>query len=72
LENDVLKLGEKLIPPSTSYTQGADGADDKEDNGGDKVETDIDEGGRPEKEDGEKADTTLKKDKSLDKNGGGS
>jgi hypothetical protein len=72
LENDVLKLGEKLIPPSTSYTQSADGADDKEDNGGEKVETDIDEGGRPAKEDSEKADTTLKKDKSLDKNGGGS
>ena len=72
LENDVLKLGEKLIPPSTSYTQGADGADDKEDNGGKKVETDIDKGGRPGKEDSEKADTTLKKDKSLDKNGGGS
>ena len=72
LENDVLKLGEKLIPPSTSYTQGAEGADDKEDNGGKKVETDIDEGGRPGKEDSEKADTTLKKDKSLDKNGGGS
>ena len=49
LENDVLKLGEKLIPPSTSYTQGADGADDKEDNGGKKVETDIDKGGRPGK-----------------------
>jgi hypothetical protein len=72
LENDVLKLGEKLIPPSTSYTQGAEGADDKEDNGGKKVETDIDKGGRPGKEDSEKADTTLKKDKSLDKNGGGS
>ena len=65
LENSVLKLGEKLIPPSTSYTQGAGGKDGK-------VDTDIDEGGRPGKEDSEKADTTLEKDKSLDKNGGGS
>lgn len=75
LENNVLKLGEKLIPPSTSYTQGADGGDGKKDNDGEKpeaVKTDIDEGGRPGKEDSEKADTTLKKDKSLDKNGGGS
>ena len=74
LENNVLKLGEKLIPPSTSYTQGAKEGDDKSDNVEDKkpVVTDIDVGGRPGKEDSEKADTTLKKDKSLDKNGGGS
>ena len=71
LENNILKLGEKLIPPSTSYTQTGDGTsngDGGEDNdpSGKPVETDIDEGGRPEKEDGEKADTTLKKEKSLD------
>ena len=74
LENNVLKLGEKLIPPSTSYTQGAKEGDDKSDNAEDKkpVVTDIDVGGRPGKEDSEKADTTLKKEKSLDKNGGGS
>jgi hypothetical protein len=72
LENNVLKLGEKLIPPSTSYTQGAEENDKKEGNGEKKVVTDIDEGGRPGKEASEKADTTLKKDKSLDKNGGGS
>ena len=57
LENNVLKLGEKLIPPTTSYTQGTEGPD---------------KGGRPGKEDGEKADKTLEKEKSLDKNGGGS
>lgn len=57
LENDVLKLGEKLIPPATSYTQGAEGPE---------------KGGRPGKEDSEKADKTLEKEKSLDKNGGGS
>lgn len=54
LENTVLTLGEKLIPPLNSYTQGPD------------------DGGRPAKEDGEKAETTIRKDESLDKNGGGS
>lgn len=66
LENDVLKLGEKLIPPSTSYTQStdegdgnsADGADGKG-NTGEPVETDIDEGGRPKKKEGEKQDSTI-------------
>lgn len=71
LENNILKLGEKLIPPSTSYTQTGDGTsngDGGEDNdsSGKPAQTDVDEGGRPEKEDGEKADTTLKKEKSLD------
>ena len=71
LENNVLKLGEKLIPPSTSYTQTGDGTSqgddsDPEGNPGEPVDTNIDEGGRPTKEDGEKADTTLKKEKSLD------
>ena len=70
LENNVLKLGEKLIPPTTSYTQTSDGTSngegpDEEGNTGEPVETDIDEGGRPNKEDGAKADTTLAKEKSL-------
>ena len=64
LENNVLKLGEKLIPPSTSYTQSGDGTSDGDDpnnegGAGEPVVTDIDEGGRPSKEEGEKADTTL-------------
>jgi hypothetical protein len=70
LENNILKLGEKLIPPSTSYTQTSDGTSTEggpeEGQTGDPVDTNIDEGGRPSKEDGEKADTTLKKEKSLD------
>ena len=71
LENNILKLGEKLIPPSTSYTQSGDGTsngDSPEEEGkaGEPVVTDIDEGGRPSKEEGEKADTTLQKEKSLD------
>ena len=66
LENNILKLGEKLIPPSTSYTQTGDGTskgdgtEKEEGKTGGPVETDINEGGRPSKEDGEKADTTLK------------
>ena len=45
LENDVLKLGDRLKPLQTSYTQSAAGGE-----GGEKpVETDIDEGGRPKK-----------------------
>ena len=68
LENNVLKLGEKLIPPSTSYTQSADGTSDdetdKDGKTGEPVKTDTDEGGRPKKEEGEKADTTLETEKS--------
>ena len=79
LENNGLKLGEKMIPPSTSYTQTT--SDSKEEDGdgtsdgaepegksntGKPVDTDINPGGRPSKEDGAKADTTLQKEKSLD------
>lgn len=78
LENTLLKLNEKMIPPSTSYTQTSSGKDgDGTSEGGAHNEkevpnTDINEGGRPSKEDSQKADTTLKKEESLEKNGGGS
>ena len=76
LENDLLKLGERMKPPMTSYTQSGDGTSDGDnpdgEGSGKPVETDIDEGGRPSKEESEKADKTLEKEKSLDKNGGGS
>jgi hypothetical protein len=65
LENDVLKLGEKLIPPSSAYTQSAATPSD-EGKGA------TDEGGKPPLEDGEKSDKTLEKETSLEKNGGGS
>lgn len=59
LENDVLKLQEKLIPLSSSYTQSAASA--------------RDQGGAPAKEDSEKKETTLAKEKSQEKtNQGGS
>ena len=64
-----MQLGKKMIPPNTSYTQSGDGnsnnGDPKDGNVVEPVNTDVDEGGRPSKEDGEKADTTLKKEQSL-------
>jgi hypothetical protein len=82
LENDVLKLGDKLKPLSTSYTQSSSNSGSEEEgdeeNGDGKtskekpVETDIDEGGRPKKKEDEKADKTHKNEESLDKTGGGS
>lgn len=82
LENDVLKLGDKLKPLSTSYTQSKSGSNKEEDgdeeNGDGKtskerpVDTDIDEGGRPKKKEDEKADKTHKNEESLDRTGGGS
>jgi hypothetical protein len=76
LENDVLKLGEKLIPLSTSYTQPnstpEDGDDTKknsdeqnpEEDGenGKVIDTNPDEGGRPTKKDGEKSEETIVKE----------
>jgi hypothetical protein len=53
----VLKLGEKLKPLQTSYTQS--GGEENGEGGTSKnktVKTDIDEGGRPEKKEDEKAD----------------
>jgi hypothetical protein len=77
LENNILKLGEKLIPPTTSYTQSASGKDggksseddkpDGEGKTGEPVETDVDTGGRPKKEEGEKADTTVTTQESREK-----
>ena len=52
LENNVLKLGEKLIPLVSSYTQTA-------------------EGGRPVKEQGEKAPKTIQNETSKDNQTGG-
>ena len=51
LENDVLNLTEKLIPPQTAFTQDGE-------SGGN---------GRPTKETGEKKDKTLENEKSIEK-----
>lgn len=53
LENDVLKLDEKLIPLSSAYTQSANGSNSN------KV-------GRPELDDSEKSEKTIKNEESLD------
>jgi hypothetical protein len=52
LENDVLKLTDKLIPPKTAFTQ-SEGAEDAE-------------GGRPTKTIDEKKDKTLDNEKSIE------
>ena len=78
LENDVLKLGDRLKPLSTSYTQTnnpKEGGDEKTGDGNPKeepVDTNPAEGGRPAKKDKDKADKTIENEKSLDKTGGGS
>jgi hypothetical protein len=88
LENDVLKLGEKLIPLSSSYTQ-ANGSEDpnKEEEGtegdgsssggdqgkkGEVIDTDPDVGGRPKKKDENKAPQTVANEESKNRTGGGS
>jgi hypothetical protein len=62
LENDVLKLGEKMKPLSSAFTQSA--AEDSD--------APTDDGGRPRKEQEEKTETTQAKEESLDKTAGGS
>lgn len=52
LENDVLKLTDKLIPPKTSFTDGGESGD---------------EGGRPTKSADEKKDQTIKNEESIEK-----
>lgn len=67
LENDVLKLGDKLRPLATSYTQS--GSEDTK-TGEEKktvIDTTVtnpDEGGRPLKEDVKKSDRTLQNENS--------
>ena len=59
LENDVLKLGEKLIPLTSSYTQSNSNTEKES------------EGGRPAKEQSEKSDKTIENETSLDNQTGG-
>ena len=62
LENDVLKLGEKLIPPKTSFNSSGDegGAGGMTGEGGA-------EGGRPPKSADDKKDQTIKNEESIEK-----
>ena len=69
LENDVLKLHEKLIPPSNTFTGGGD----KEKEEGEEASTNPmtgnggDEGGRPSKETEDKKDQTIRNEESVEK-----
>jgi hypothetical protein len=51
LENDVLSLTDKLIPPKTAFTQDGEGEGN----------------GRPAKETGDKKDKTLENEESIEK-----
>ena len=67
LENDVLKLNEKLIPPSNSFTGGKQ-KEDGEDGGANPMTGEGgDQGGRPSKEADEKKDQTIKNEESVEK-----
>ena len=61
LENDVLKLSEKLIPPANSFTGGAQGDSNPATGEGGE------EGGRPPKSEDEKKDQTIKNEESIEK-----
>ena len=65
LENDVLKLGEKLVPPRTSFNSG--GNEGKEGNKPGNTGEGGDEGGRPSKSAEEKKDQTIKNEESIEK-----
>ena len=64
LENDVLKLGDKLIPPKTSFNSSGD-EDGANANGGMTGE-DGEEGGRPTKSAEDKKDQTIKNEESIE------
>ena len=64
LENDVLKLGEKLIPPKTSFNSGGE---KEEDTKGGMTGEGGEAGGRPTKSEDEKKDQTIKNEESIEK-----
>jgi hypothetical protein len=81
LENDVLKLGDRLKPLSTSYTQTS--APSKEGDGEEKQDGEDPknptakpgedaEGGRPKKATGDKAERTLQDEEAEERAEGGS
>ena len=78
LENNVLKLGDKLKPLQTAYTQSNKQSSKDEDKDEDSQETTesnvpnpvTDEGGRPTKKTSEKSERTLQDDEANDKAGG--
>lgn len=68
LENDVLKLGERLIPPANSFTGGANKEEEEEEKKPNPLTGEGgEEGGRPNKSEEEKKDQTLKNEESIEK-----
>jgi len=59
-ENDVLDLVNIFIPPLTSYTMNAEILQQKSNNNGNGAESSGEGAGRPEKEDSEKTEKTIK------------
>lgn len=76
LENDVLKLGERMIPLASAYTQSAAAQESKteetetQEEGKATTEQVGEEGGRPKLKESEKSAKTIKNEKSLEKQGG--
>ena len=70
LENDVLHLRDKLKPLATAYTQSA--TDLAKINAGQDPDDSEGEAGRPELDEDEKSEKTIKNEQSNDKTGGGS
>ena len=72
LENDVLKLNERLLPPSNSFTGGGnsgnkDEEEEKEAKSNPMTGEGGEEGGRPEKSADEKKDQTIRNEESIEK-----
>ena len=65
LENDVLKLGEKLIPPANSFTGGKQEEEEDPKAANPLTGEGGDQGGRPTKSDDEKKDQTIKNEESI-------
>lgn len=75
LENKVLKLGEKLIPLASSYTQSnsashAGGGEEQSATAQGETTVSLEDSGRPPKEEEQKSDKTLRNEESLDRTGG--
>lgn len=76
LENDVLKLGERMIPLASAYTQSAAAQESKteetetQEEGKATTEQVGEEGGRPKLKESEKSAKTIENEKSLEKQGG--
>lgn len=80
LENNVLKLGDRLKPLATSYTQSksdaeaSDGDEPSKETKTSKEGEQVvkEEGGRPKKKEGDKAEQTIKNEQSKERTEGGS